>query len=116
MQKLADLFEAYDKEKQKVAALDFDDMLVETYRLLSENDEVRDKYKGTFRHLLVDEWQDTNPLQLELLKILVNESDSGASFWVCGDDWQIIYAFTGASMNNILNFKDLFPGLRAADS
>jgi DNA helicase-2/ATP-dependent DNA helicase PcrA len=58
---------------------------------------------------MVDEWQDTNPLQLELLKILVNESESGASFWVCGDDWQSIYAFTGASVTNILNFKEMFP-------
>jgi DNA helicase-2/ATP-dependent DNA helicase PcrA len=57
----------------------------------------------------VDEWQDTNPLQLELLKILVNESEAGASFWVCGDDWQSIYAFTGAAVTNILNFKDMFP-------
>ena len=53
--------------------------------------------------------RDTNPLQLELLKILVNESESGASFWVCGDDWQSIYAFTGASVSNIINFKEMFP-------
>jgi DNA helicase-2/ATP-dependent DNA helicase PcrA len=109
MQKVADIFESYDREKQKKMFLDFDDLLVESYRLLSENDEVRQKYKGTFRHLMVDEWQDTNPLQLELLKILVNESESGTSFWVCGDDWQSIYAFTGASVTNILNFKDMFP-------
>jgi DNA helicase-2/ATP-dependent DNA helicase PcrA len=109
MQQVADIYENYDREKQKKLFLDFDDLLVESYRLLSENDEVREKYKGTFQHLMVDEWQDTNPLQLELLKILVNESEAGASFWVCGDDWQSIYAFTGASVSNILNFKDMFP-------
>ena len=109
MQKVADIYEAYDRDKQMKLFLDFDDLLVESYRLISENDEVREKYKGTFRHLMVDEWQDTNPLQLELLKILVNESESGASFWVCGDDWQSIYAFTGASVSNILNFQDMFP-------
>ena len=109
MQKVADIYETYDREKQKKLFLDFDDLLIESYRLLSENDEVREKYKGTFRHLMVDEWQDTNPLQLELLKILVNESEPGASFWVCGDDWQSIYAFTGASVSNILNFQDMFP-------
>jgi DNA helicase-2/ATP-dependent DNA helicase PcrA len=109
MQKVADIYETYDRDKQKKMFLDFDDLLVESYQLLSENDEVRDKYKGTFRHLMVDEWQDTNPLQLELLKILVNESESEASFWVCGDDWQSIYAFTGASVSNILNFRDMFP-------
>jgi DNA helicase-2/ATP-dependent DNA helicase PcrA len=109
MQKVADIYQTYDIDKQKKLYLDFDDLLVESYRLLSENDKIRKKFKGTFRHLMVDEWQDTNPLQLELLKILVNESDSGASFWVCGDDWQSIYAFTGASVSNILNFKDMFP-------
>jgi len=110
MLKVADIYEAYDREKSKKFLLDFDDLLLESYRLLNGNAEIRDKYKGTFRHLLVDEWQDTNPVQLELLKILVNSTESGASFWVCGDDWQSIYAFTGASIANILKFKELFPG------
>jgi DNA helicase-2/ATP-dependent DNA helicase PcrA len=109
MLKVADIYEAYDREKSKKLLLDFDDLLVETYRLLSENDEVRDKYKGTFRHVMVDEYQDTNPVQMEILKILVNNSENGASFWACGDDWQSIYAFTGASVANIINFKDMFP-------
>ena len=109
MQKVADIYESYDMEKSKKLLFDFDDLLVETYRLLSENDEVRDKYKGTFRHLLVDEFQDINPIQSEILKILVNNSEEGTSFWVCGDDWQSIYAFTGASIATILNFKQRFP-------
>jgi DNA helicase-2/ATP-dependent DNA helicase PcrA len=109
MQKVADIYESYDREKSKKLFFDFDDLLVETYRLLSENDEVRDKYKGTFRHLLVDEFQDINPIQSEILKILVNNSQEGTSFWVCGDDWQSIYAFTGASIATILNFKKMFP-------
>jgi len=64
-----------------------------------------------FRSILVDEWQDTNPAQLELLKLLIgsgNEGDS-ASFWVAGDDAQAIYGFTGASVGNILAFQDMFP-------
>jgi len=109
MQKVADIYESYDKEKSKKLLFDFDDLLVESHRLLSENDEVRDKYKGTFRHLLVDEFQDINPIQSEILKILVNNSKEGTSFWVCGDDWQSIYAFTGASIATILNFKEQFP-------
>jgi len=109
MQKVADIYESYDQEKSKKLLLDFDDLLVETYRLLSENDEVRDKYKATFLHLLVDEFQDINPIQSEILKILVNSSEKGTSFWVCGDDWQSIYAFTGASIATILNFKEMFP-------
>jgi DNA helicase-2/ATP-dependent DNA helicase PcrA len=109
MLKVADIYETYDREKSKKLLLDFDDLLVETYQLLSENDEVRDKYKGTFRHVMVDEYQDTNPVQMEILKILVNDSENGASFWACGDDWQSIYAFTGASVANIINFRDIFP-------
>jgi DNA helicase-2/ATP-dependent DNA helicase PcrA len=109
MQKVADIYESYDREKSKKLLFDFDDLLVETYRLLSENDEVRDKYKGTFLHLLVDEFQDINPIQSEILKILINSSEEGTSFWVCGDDWQSIYAFTGASIATILNFKKMFP-------
>ena len=109
MQKVADIYESYDREKSKKLFFDFDDLLVETHRLLSEDDNVRDKYKGTFRHLLVDEFQDINPIQSEILKILVNNSQEGTSFWVCGDDWQSIYAFTGASIATILNFKKMFP-------
>jgi len=109
MQKVADIYESYDREKSKKLFFDFDDLLVETHRLLNENDVVRDKYKGTFRHLLVDEFQDINPIQSEILKILVNNSQEGTSFWVCGDDWQSIYAFTGASIATILNFKKMFP-------
>jgi DNA helicase-2/ATP-dependent DNA helicase PcrA len=109
MQKVADIYESYDQGKSKKLLFDFDDLLVETHRLLSENDEIRDKYKGTFRHLLVDEFQDINPIQSEILKILINNSQEGTSFWVCGDDWQSIYAFTGASIATILNFKKMFP-------
>ena len=57
----------------------------------------------------MDEFQDINPIQSEILKILVNNSEEGTSFWVCGDDWQSIYAFTGASIATILNFKKMFP-------
>ena len=79
MQKVADIYEAYDQEKQKRLLMDFDDLLLEVYRLLNENELVREKYRGTFRHLLVDEYQDTNPVQMEILKILVKGSQEGAS-------------------------------------
>ncbi|MRR08354.1 MAG: ATP-dependent helicase, partial [Deltaproteobacteria bacterium] len=110
MQRVADVFEAYDQEKQRRLMLDFDDLLLETYRLLKDDEAVREKYRGTFRHLLVDEYQDTNPVQMEILKILVNGSEEGASFWACGDDWQSVYGFIGASVANILHFQDIFPG------
>jgi DNA helicase-2/ATP-dependent DNA helicase PcrA len=109
MLKVADIYEAYDCEKTKKMLLDFDDLLVETYKLLKDKKEVKDKYKDTFRHLLVDEFQDINPVQMEIFRLLIDDGNS-SSFWVCGDDWQSIYAFTGASVGNILNFKEIFPG------
>jgi hypothetical protein len=110
MLKVADIYEAYDREKSKKFMMDFDDLLVETYHILTNDQEVRDKYRGTFRHLLVDEFQDVNPLQQSIFKILVDDSGNGASFFVVGDDWQSIYGFTGASVANIINFQEAFPG------
>ncbi len=110
MLKVADLYEAYDQEKATRLCLDFDDLLVETYRLLANDEELRQQYRGTYRHLLVDEFQDTNPVQMEILKLLSDPADDqSTSFWVCGDDAQSIYAFTGASVGNILNFHTVFP-------
>lgn len=111
MLKIADIYEAYDREKSKKMLLDFDDLLVEAYRMLANSEEVREKYRQSFSHLLVDEFQDTNPAQMEILRLLIGNSNgnNGSSFWVCGDDWQSIYAFTGASVGNILNFKKMFP-------
>ena len=109
MLKVADIYEAYDRAKSKKFLLDFDDLLLESYRLLNDNNEVREKYQGTIRHLLVDEYQDTNPLQNEIFKILVDDAGNGSSFFVVGDDYQSIYGFTGAAVSNILNFRDLFP-------
>jgi DNA helicase II / ATP-dependent DNA helicase PcrA len=110
MQKVADIYEVYDQEKQKRLLMDFDDLLLEVFRLLNENELVREKYRGTFRHLLLDEYQDISPAQSALINILVNHSEEGASFWACGDDWQSVYGFIGASVANILNFRDIFPG------
>jgi DNA helicase-2/ATP-dependent DNA helicase PcrA len=110
MLKIAGIYEAYDFDKEKRLLMDFDDLLVETHRLLTENETVREKYRSIFRHLLVDEFQDISPAQSALINILVNRAEEGASFWACGDDWQAIYGFTGASVANILNFKNNFPG------
>ncbi len=110
MLKIADIYEKYDREKGKKYLMDFDDLLIESYRLLNDNPEIRSKYADRYLHLLVDEYQDTNPVQLEILKTLINGNGSESSFWVCGDDWQSIYAFTGASVGNILNFEKMFNG------
>jgi len=110
MQKVADIYEKYDREKAKKYLMDFDDLLVESYRLLNDYPEIRSKYADRYLHLLVDEYQDTNPVQLEILKTLINGNGNKSSFWVCGDDWQSIYAFTGASVGNILHFHSMFEG------
>jgi DNA helicase-2/ATP-dependent DNA helicase PcrA len=111
MLKVGNIYEAYDLEKRKKCLMDFDDLLVETYHLLNENESIRDKYSDRFVHILVDEYQDINPAQGEILKTLISGSN-GQSFWVCGDDWQSIYAFTGASVGNILNFTKTFEGAK----
>lgn len=108
MLKVSDIYEKYDKEKAKKYLLDFDDLLVESYHLLNNHPEIRNKYTDRYLHLLVDEYQDTNPVQLEILKTLINGNGNESSFWVCGDDWQSIYAFTGASVGNILHFERMF--------
>jgi DNA helicase-2/ATP-dependent DNA helicase PcrA len=109
MLKVADIYEAYDREKAKKYLLDFDDLLLETYLLLSTNNNIRDKYADRYQHLLVDEFQDTNPVQLEIIKCLIDEKDnSEKSFWCAGDDWQSIFSFAGASVGNILNFQTTF--------
>ena len=112
MLKVADVYEHYDQEKEKKYLYDFDDLLVRAYRLLHENPSIREKYTERYLHLLVDEYQDTNPLQLEILKTLIEGSGNGSSFWVCGDDWQSIYGFISASVRNIINFEQMFPGSR----
>jgi DNA helicase-2/ATP-dependent DNA helicase PcrA len=111
MLKVADAYELYDAQKKKKLLLDFDDLLLETYRLLNQHEEIRSRYVERFTHILVDEFQDTNPIQLEILKSM-SKATLGSSFWVTGDDYQSIYSFTGASVGNILNFEKTFEGAR----
>ena len=103
---------ATTRRRRRSICYDFDDLLVRAYRLLNENPSIREKYSERYLHLLVDEYQDTNPLQLEILKTLIEGSNNGSSFWVCGDDWQSIYCFISASVRNIINFEQMFPGSR----
>jgi len=109
MLKIADIYERYDDLKFKKLLLDFDDLLIQSYILLRDNEKVKDKYLEMFSSVLIDEFQDTNPVQLEILKLLITGKQDNSSFWVCGDDHQSIYGFAGASVGNILNFKSMFP-------
>ena len=114
MMQISNIYEAYDEAKANKLLLDFDDLLLEAYYLLRNSDDVREKYQGSFQSIMVDEFQDTNPVQFELLRLLIRDNSAGnpSSFWVAGDDAQSIYSFTGASVGNILNFQNMFPGSR----
>ena len=115
MIQVAEVFQNYEEAKEKAMFKDFDDLLLDAYDLLANNPKVMEKYRNTFNHLLVDEFQDTTPAQLEMIKLLSGDDDpdgGGAndrSLWITGDDWQSIFAFTGASIGNIINFKSIFP-------
>jgi len=108
MMKVADVYLAYENDKRTKLLMDFNDLLIETLTLLKNNKEIKKKYQNTYKHTLVDEFQDTNPAQLHLLKELIDTSNEDSSFWVCADDWQSIFSFTGASVGNILNFNKNF--------
>jgi len=109
MVKVAHVYDLYDKEKKKRMLMDFDDLLTEVYHLLHTNKDIRERYSSTFLHIMIDEFQDTNPAQMEIVKLLKGEDQEGTSLFVVGDDWQSIYAFTGASVGNIINFRNIFP-------
>jgi len=108
-EKIAHIFEAYRKELRKANALDFDDLLLETVRLLKSSAEVRERYQRRFEYLLIDEYQDTNRAQYELIKLL-----AGPRHNVCvvGDEDQSIYSWRGADIRNILEFERDFPEAR----
>lgn len=106
---IAKIFRAYEEEKKKADALDFDDLLTRTLELFSNNFAVRAKWQRKFEHILIDEYQDTNMVQYQLVKLLVNEK---RNICVVGDDWQSIYSWRGADFTNILNFERDFPGAK----
>ena len=106
------IYQEYYNRCLKAGALDFDDLLLQFYRLLQEKPEVADKYRKRFRYLLVDEFQDTNYLQYAILKKLTLYDGSPRNICAVGDDAQSIYAFRGATIDNILNFENDFKGLQ----
>jgi len=103
-EKIAHIFEIYRKELAKNNALDFDDLLLETVRLLKSSAEVRDRYNRKYRYLLIDEYQDTNRPQYELMKLLGKHGN----VCVVGDEDQSIYSWRGADIKNILDFEKDF--------
>ncbi len=107
--KIVEVFRQYEKEKEKAGALDFDDLLLKELELLKNNHEVRKKWQEKFEHILIDEYQDTNIVQYNIIRLLVNEK---RNICVVGDDWQSIYSWRGADFRNILHFEADFPGAK----
>ena len=108
-EKIAHIFEIYKKELFKANALDFDDLLLETVRLLKSSSEVRERYNRRYRYVMIDEYQDTNRPQYELMKLLAG---SHGNICVVGDEDQSIYSWRGADIKNILDFEKDFPETR----
>ncbi len=104
------IYDKYVKKCMRAGAMDFDDLLLQMFRLLYQNPEnVKKKYQYQFQYLLVDEFQDTNFLQYEIMRQLVNYEDSPRNICIVGDDAQSIYSFRGATIENILQFETDFP-------
>ncbi len=104
---MAAVYLRYQEELKTLNAVDFDDLLILAVQLLRENGDVREKWQARFSHIMIDEFQDTNRLQLELVTLLADERRNVA---VVGDDDQSIYGWRGADVTNILEFETHFPG------
>lgn len=106
---IARVFKMYEERLNNANALDFDDLLIKTVRLLRGAPEVREKYNNKFKYILVDEYQDTNPLQFALIGYLTEKQQN---ICVVGDDSQSIYAFRQADIRNILEFEQHYPNAK----
>ena len=109
MPELGKIFVAYVQRCRQANAMDFDDLLVLTYRLFREHEEIRQKYAARFDYILVDEYQDTNHVQMSIVMQLCKEK---LRVCVVGDDSQSIYSFRGANIDNILNYQKQLKGTR----
>ena len=107
--KIAKVYVEYQRRLWEANALDFDDIILHTVRLLQQFDDVREYYQKKFRYVLIDEYQDTNNLQYLLASTLAGGYEN---FCVVGDDDQSIYRFRGATIENILSFEKQYPGCR----
>ena len=107
--KVGDIYIRYSERCRQANAMDFDDLLVYTYRLFQEHEDIRRKYVEKFHYVLVDEYQDTNIVQQAIVLQLTRERQRVC---VVGDDAQSIYSFRGANIDNILNFRDAYDNAR----
>ena len=100
--RLIEIYQLYEAQCQREGVVDFAELLLRAYELLSRNAPVREHYQRRFRHILVDEFQDTNTLQYKWLRLLAG---GGAAIFAVGDDDQSIYAFRGANVGNMADFE-----------
>ena len=107
--RIAEIYAEYERRLWEADALDFDDIILHTVRLLQSNEEVRDYWQRKFRYVLIDEYQDTNHMQYLLSALLAGRWEN---ICVVGDDDQSIYRFRGATIENILNFEEQYKGAR----
>ncbi len=107
--KIDDVFNEYQRRLKDSNAIDFDDMLSLVIRMFRENTEINDYYKNSFRHILVDEYQDTNFIQFVFLKLLAGDD---GNICVVGDDDQSIYGWRGAEIKNILDFDGFYKNVK----
>ncbi|KIF81195.1 UvrD-helicase domain-containing protein [Noviherbaspirillum autotrophicum] len=103
--KFVELYAAYDHQCQREGVVDFAELLLRTYELLTRNQPLREHYQARFKHILVDEFQDTNNLQYNWLKLMAGEHNA---VFAVGDDDQSIYAFRGANVGNMVAFEREF--------
>jgi DNA helicase-2/ATP-dependent DNA helicase PcrA len=103
--KMVELYQLYDDQCQREGVVDFAELLLRTYELMSRNQPLREHYQGRFKHILVDEFQDTNNLQYNWLKLMAGENNA---VFAVGDDDQSIYAFRGANVGNMIAFEREF--------
>jgi DNA helicase II / ATP-dependent DNA helicase PcrA len=106
------IYAEYAMRCKRAGAMDFDDLLYQLYVLLHQNPDVAEKYRARFKYVLVDEFQDTNYLQYQIVRKLVVYPNSPVNVCVVGDDAQSIYAFRGATIENILDFQKDFKDLQ----
>ena len=106
---LGKIYEIYEKKLVSNNALDFDDLLIKTVDILRDYEDVRDFYRSKFEYIFVDEYQDTNKIQYEFIKLVAGNEPN---LTVVGDNDQSIYKWRGADINNILNFHKDFPGAK----
>ena len=108
-QMTAEVYTRYEQRLKENVALDFDDLLLDTVKLLKQSPETRAKLQQRFKFILIDEYQDTNRAQYQIVKLLLNDKHN-----ICavGDDWQSIYSWRGADFTNILNFEKDFSGTK----